>query len=73
MISKKYRKKYKSFKLSDEIKIRPMNSRDLEKYSDKIQELQNNIIKESSFHGPIFNTDSFQQLNKRIFHYKRLF
>ena len=44
-----------------------MNSRDLEKYSDKIQELQNNIIKESSFHGPIFNTDSFKGLNKKNF------
>ena len=67
-LKKKYRKKIQRvLKLSDEIKIRPMNSRDLEKYSDKIQELQNNIIKESSFHGPIFNTDSFQQLNKKEF------
>lgn len=67
-LKKKYRKKIqKVLKLSDEIKIQQMNSQDLEKYSDKIQELQNNIIEESSFHGPIFNTDSFQELNKKEF------
>lgn len=67
-LKKKYRKKIqKVLKLSNEIKIRPMNSRCLKKHSDKIQELQNNIIKDSSFNGPRFNTDSFQQLNKKDF------
>ena len=67
-LKKKYRKKIKDvLKLSGEIKIRPMNSQDLEKYSDKIQELYLNLIKESSFHGPIFNTNSFKLLTRKKF------
>ena len=54
-------------KLSEEIEIRPMNRRDLEKYCDKIQELYMNLIQKSKFHGPIFNTDSFKLLNKKKF------
>ena len=67
-LKKKYRKKIqKILKLSDEIKIRPMNSLDLENYSDKIQDLQNNIVNDSNFHGPIFNTESFKHLIKKEF------
>ena len=67
-LKKKYRKKIReALKLSDEIEVRPMNSRELEKYSDKIQELYLNLIKESKFNGPIFNTNSFKLLNKKEF------
>ena len=67
-LKKKYRKKIKEIlKLSEEIEIRPMHRRDLEKYCDKIQELYLNLIQKSKFHGPIFNTDSFKLLNKKKF------
>ena len=46
-----------------------MNSLDLENYSDKIQDLQNNIVNDSNFHGPIFNTESFKHLIKKEFFY----
>ena len=65
-LKKKYRKKIKEvLKLSYKVKIRPLKSRDLEKYSDKIQELYLNLINESNFHGPVFNTNSFKLLNKK--------
>ena len=67
-LKKKYRKKINEvLKLSEGIEIRSMNRQDLEKHCDKIQELYLNLIKESNFHGPIFNTDSFKLLNKKKF------
>ena len=65
-LKKKYRKKIKEvLKLSENIKIRQMNCQDLEKYSDKIQDLYFNLIKESKFNGPVFNTNSFESLNEK--------
>ena len=57
---KKYRKKIKKFlNLSSEIEIKRMNANDLVFYSDKIKELFYQVINESKFSGPLFNTDSF--------------
>lgn len=67
-LKKKYRKKIEAIlRLSNEIEIRSMNSRDLENFSEKIQELYFNLIKESRFNGPIFNTGSFNALSKKGF------
>ena len=67
-LRKKYRKKMKEIlSLSNEVEIRLMSRTDLEKFSDKIQELYFNLIGDSSFHGPIFNTDSFSSLNEKDF------
>ncbi len=65
-LRKKYRKKIKQFTSnSSEIEIRTMNDNDLELYSDKIQDLFFQVINESKFRGPLFNTDSFLLLIKK--------
>jgi len=63
---KKYRKKIKKFlNSSSEIEIRPMNANDLVFYSDNIKDLFSQVINESKFSGPLFNTDSFLSLIKK--------
>ena len=63
---KKYRKKIKRFlNSSSEIEIRPMNANDLVFYSDNIKALFYQVINESKFSGPLFNTDSFLLLIKK--------
>ena len=63
---KKYRKKIKKFlNSSSEIEIRPMNANDLVFYSDNIKDLFSQVINESKFSGPLFNTDSFVSLIKK--------
>ena len=63
---KKYRKKIKKFlNSSSEIEIRLMNANDLVLYSDNIKDLFYQVINESKFSGPLFNTDSFLSLIKK--------
>ena len=63
---KKYRKKIKKFlNSSSEIEIRPMSANDLVFYSDNIKDLFSQVINESKFSGPLFNTDSFVSLIKK--------
>lgn len=66
---KKYKKKIKKFlSSSSEIEIRPLNTNDLIFYSNNIKDLFYQVIKESKFSGPLFNTDSFLSLiEKDIF------
>tara|TARA_B100001741_G_scaffold253604_1_gene215711 strand:- start:1892 stop:2956 length:1065 start_codon:yes stop_codon:yes gene_type:complete len=63
---KKYRKQIKKFLNSGrEIEIRPMNTNDLVIYSDNIKALFLQVINESKFSGPLFNTESFLSLIKK--------
>lgn len=63
---KKYRKKIKNYiNNSSKIEIRIMSHNDLELYSDKIQDLFNQVVNESGFSGPLFNTNSFSLLIKQ--------
>jgi hypothetical protein len=63
---KKYRKKIKKFlNSSSKIDVRLMNNNDLVFYSDNIKDLFSQVINESKFSGPLFNTDSFLSLVKK--------
>ena len=67
-LKKKYRKKMKNYlNKSSKIEIRIMNQNDLELFSDKIQDLFFQVINESGFTGPLFNTNSFSLLIKNDF------
>ena len=65
-LRKKYRNKIKKFTInSNKIEIRTMNENDIKLYSEKIQDLFFQVINESNFTGPLFNTDSFSLLIKK--------
>ena len=65
---KKYKKKVeKILESSKEIEVRTINSEDLNNYSEKIQALFIQLINESKFNGPKFNTSSFSCLIKKDF------
>ena len=62
----KYKKKIKqAINSSSIIEIRPMSTNDLVTYSDNIQKLFCQVIDESRFSGPLFNTNSFLFLIKK--------
>tara|TARA_B110000459_G_scaffold71917_1_gene80787 strand:+ start:1178 stop:2215 length:1038 start_codon:yes stop_codon:yes gene_type:complete len=62
----KYRKKVKQIiNSSSKLEVRSLNSDDLVFYSDNIQDLFIQVLNESSFNGPLFNTNSFSLLVKK--------
>ena len=68
-LKNKYRKKVlKIINLTNKLEVRSLNSDDLIFYADNIQELFTQVINESRFSGPLFNTNSFSLLvEKDIF------
>ena len=65
-LRKKYRNKVKKIiSLSSELEVKSLNSDDLVFYADNIQDLFTQVINESRFSGPLFNTDSFSLLVKK--------
>ena len=63
---KKYRNKIKKIiNLSSTIEIKSMNADDLIFYADNIQDLFSQVINESRFSGPLFNTNSLSSLVKK--------
>ena len=63
---KKYRNKIKkALVLSEEVEIKILNYNEIKKYSKNINDLFFQVISESKFNGPLFNTASFLQLSKR--------
>ena len=62
----KYRNKVKKIiNLSSELEVKLLSSDDLVFYADNIQDLFTQVINESSFNGPLFNTNSFSLLVKK--------
>ena len=62
-LKKKYKTRVKSvFKKSDAIRITPLYKKDIEKYSDKIQELFVNVHQKSAFGIVSFNTSVYNKL-----------
>jgi len=65
-LRKKYRKKIKKIiNSSSELEVKSLNSDDLVFYADNIQNLFAQLINESRFSGPLFNTNSFSLLVKK--------
>jgi len=68
-LRKKYRNNFKKIiNLTSKLEVRSLNSEDLVFYADNIQDLFIQVINESKFSGPLFNTNSFSLLvEKDIF------
>jgi len=65
-LRKKYRNKVKKIiNSSSKLEVKALNSDDLVFYSDNIQDLFTQVINESRFSGPLFNTNSFSLLVKK--------
>ena len=65
-LRKKYRNKVKKIiKSSSKLEVKSLNSDDLIFYTDNIQDLFTQVINESRFNGPLFNTNSFSLLVKK--------
>jgi len=65
-LRKKYRNKVKKIiNSSSKLEIKSLNSVDLVFYADNIQGLFSQVINESRFSGPLFNTNSFSLLVKK--------
>ena len=65
-LRKKYRNKVKKIVNSSSIlEVKSLNSDDLVFYADNIQYLFSQVINESRFSGPLFNTNSFSLLVKK--------
>ncbi len=65
-LKKKYRYKVKKiFNSTSKLEVKSLNSDDLVFYADNIQDLFSQVINESRFSGPLFNTNSFCLLLKK--------
>ena len=65
-LKNKYRKKViKIINLTNQLEVRSLNSDDLVFYADNIQDLFTQVINESKFTGPLFNTNSLSVLVKK--------
>jgi hypothetical protein len=65
-LRKRYRKKIiKIINLTSKLEVKSLNSADLVFYADNIQDLFNQVLNESRFSGPLFNTNSFSLLVKK--------
>ena len=65
-LRKKYRNKVKKIiKSSSKLEVKSLNPDDLVFYADNIQDLFSQVINESRFSGPLFNTNSFSLLVKK--------
>ena len=65
-LRKKYRNKVKKIiKSSSKLEVKSLNPDDLVFYADNIQDLFSQVINESRFSGPLFNTSSFSLLVKK--------
>jgi hypothetical protein len=65
-LRKKYRNKIKKIiNSTSNCEVRSLNSDDLVFYADNIQDLFTQVINESKFSGPLFNTNSFSLLVKK--------
>ena len=64
-LRKKYSNKVKKIiNSTSKLEVKPLNSDDLVFYADNIQDLFTQVINESRFSGPLFNTNSFSLLVK---------
>ena len=67
-LRKKYRNKVKKIiNSTSKLEVKSLDSDDLVFYADNIQDLFNQVINESRFSGPLFNTNSFSSLVKKDF------
>jgi vacuolar-type H+-ATPase subunit F/Vma7 len=65
-LRKKYRNKVKKIiDSTSKLEVKSLNSDDLVFYADNIQDLFSQVINESRFSGPLFNTNSFSLLVKK--------
>ena len=65
-LRKKYRNKVKKIiNSSSKLEVKSLNSDDLVFYADNIKDLFSQVITESRFSGPLFNTNSFSLLVKK--------
>jgi len=65
-LKNKYRKKViKIINSTKKLEVKSLSSDDLLFYADNIKDLFNQVISESRFTGPLFNTDSFSLLVKK--------
>jgi vacuolar-type H+-ATPase subunit F/Vma7 len=65
-LRKKYRNKVKKIiDSTSKLEVKSLNSDDLVFYTDNIQDLFTQVINESRFSGPLFNTNSFSLLVKK--------
>ena len=65
-LKKKYRYKVKKIiNSTSKLEVKSLNSDDLVFYADNIQDLFTQVINESKFSGPLFNTNSFSLLVKK--------
>lgn len=65
-LRKKYRNKVrKIINSTSKLEVKSLNSDDLVFYADNIQDLFSQVISESKFSGPLFNTSSFSLLVKK--------
>ena len=65
-LRKKYRNKIKKIiNSTSQLEVKSLNSDDLVFYADNIQDLFTQVINESRFSGPLFNTNSFSSLVKK--------
>jgi len=65
-LRKKYRYKVKrNINSTSKVEVKSLNSDDLVFYSDNIQDLFTQVINDSRFSGPLFNTNSFSLLVKK--------
>jgi len=65
-LRKKYRNKVKKIiNLTGKLEVKSLNSDDLVFYADNIQDLFVQVLNESRFSGPLFNTNSFSLLVKK--------
>jgi hypothetical protein len=65
-LKKKYRYKFKKIiNSTSKLEVKSLNSDDLVFYADNIQDLFSQVINESRFSGPLFNTNSFCLLVKK--------
>ena len=65
-LRKKYRYKVKKIiNSSSKVEVKSLNSDDLVFYADNIQDLFSQVINNSRFSGPLFNTNSFSLLVKK--------
>ena len=65
-LRKKYRNKVRKIVNStSKLEVKSLNSDDLLLYADNIQDLFSQVINESKFSGPLFNTNSFSLLVKK--------
>jgi len=66
VLRKKYRNKVKKIiNSTSRLEVKSLNSDDLVFYADNIQNLFAQVINESRFSGPLFNTNSFSLLVKK--------